>query len=92
MHVKVRSRGSHFGMHWDPANVALTLMLVLLFLIFLLLFMSLTAQPALGQAPPVNAYLEGHQDSMSCAVGSYIRHAGVKDVLASSFSSTTIGR
>jgi len=49
MHIKVRSRGSHFGMHWDPANVALTLMLVLLFLIFLLLFLTLTAPPAMGQ-------------------------------------------
>ena len=52
MHIKVRSRGSHFGMHWDPANVALTLMLVLLFLIFLLLFLTLTAPPALGGYSP----------------------------------------
>jgi hypothetical protein len=41
-------------MNWSPANTAVTLMLTLLFLIFLLLFMSMTALPAQGQnsVPP----------------------------------------
>ncbi len=49
MHSKPRSHSSIFGVSWSPVNTALAIMIALLFLIFLLLFMTLTAQPAQGQ-------------------------------------------
>ena len=54
MYSKAQSHNSLFGLNWKPANVALAILLTLFFLIFLLLFMTLTAQPAEGQTsvPP----------------------------------------
>ena len=49
MHSKTHSHGSIFGMHWDPTNAALPILLVLLFLILLIMSLTLTAQPAMGQ-------------------------------------------
>ncbi len=49
MHSKPRSHSSIFGVSWNPVNTALAIMIALLFLIFLLLFMTLTAQSAQGQ-------------------------------------------
>ncbi len=51
MHSKAQSHSSLFGMSWNPANLALAILLTLLFLILTLVFMTLTAQPAEGQNP-----------------------------------------
>jgi len=53
-------------MHWDPANVALTLMLVLLFVIFLLLFLTLTAPPAMGQTYQVRSVVGSQLSIAGC--------------------------
>lgn len=54
MHSNMRFHKSHFGLNWDPGNVALTVLLVLFFLIFLFFFLTLTAPLAQGQSsiPP----------------------------------------
>ncbi len=54
MHSHTRSHHPIFATHWTPANAAFTILLVLLFLIFLLVFMNITAVPAQAQSsvPP----------------------------------------
>ncbi|MGA2903244.1 MAG: choice-of-anchor tandem repeat GloVer-containing protein [Candidatus Korobacteraceae bacterium] len=49
MHTKGHPRNSLFGMSWSPTSGALAIMLALLFLIFLILFITLTAQPVRAQ-------------------------------------------
>jgi len=49
MHPTGHPRNSRFGMSWNPASATLAIMFTLLFLIFLILFLTLTAQPAQGQ-------------------------------------------
>ncbi len=49
MHSHLRSHHPHFGPSWSLAEVSTALLLMLFFLIFLLLFMTLTASPAYGQ-------------------------------------------
>ena len=49
MHSKPQQHSKMFGATWSPANAALTVLVTLLFFIFLLLFMTLTAPPARGQ-------------------------------------------
>ncbi len=49
MHSKVQSYGLIFGMSWSPANALLAIMLTMPFLIFLILFITLTTQPAEAQ-------------------------------------------
>lgn len=49
MQVNMRLHKPYFGLRWDPANVALTILVMLFFLIFLFVFLSLTAPAAQGQ-------------------------------------------
>src|SRR5271157_485802 len=49
MHGNASAHTSHFGLSWNLATVSTALLLALLFLIFLLLFMTVTAPPAYGQ-------------------------------------------
>jgi Na+/glutamate symporter len=65
MHSKAHSHSSIFGMHWDPANAALAILLVLLFFIFLIVFLTLTAPPAMGRT----------YNSSTCSMGT--RAAGL---------------
>src|SRR5208337_593082 len=48
MHGNASAHTSHFGLSWNLATVSTALLLALLFLIFLLLFMTVTAPPAYG--------------------------------------------
>ncbi len=54
MHTKAHFHDQHYGMQWGPANVAITMLLTLLFLMLLFLVMTITATPADGQntVPP----------------------------------------
>ena len=54
MHSKTHFPSHPFGLRWDLANLAVTLMVVLLFIVFVLLFLSLVASTAQAQAsvPP----------------------------------------
>ena len=49
MQVNTRLHKPHIGVRWEPANVALTILVMLVFLIFLFLFLSLTAPAAQGR-------------------------------------------
>jgi uncharacterized repeat protein (TIGR03803 family) len=63
-------------MSWSPANAALAIMLTLLFLMFLLLFMTLTAQPAEGQTFQVIHNFTGGQDGANPYAGVTLDRAG----------------
>lgn len=76
MHTKGHPRNSLFGMSWNPGNVTLVIMLTLLFLIFLLLFLTLTAQPAMGQTYQVIHDFTGGGDGAYGYVGLTPDHAG----------------
>jgi uncharacterized repeat protein (TIGR03803 family) len=54
MHTKPHFHDQHFGMQWSPANVSITILLTLLFLMLWFLIMTITATPADGQntVPP----------------------------------------
>jgi uncharacterized repeat protein (TIGR03803 family) len=49
MHSNTRSRATIFGLGGSSTNTALAILLTLLFLTFLILFITFAAQPALGQ-------------------------------------------
>ena len=65
MHYKARPHGSISGMHWSPTNATLVIMLSLLILIFILLFMTITAQPAQAQIYTVLHQFTGQGDGAS---------------------------
>jgi len=69
MHSEARSHNSIFGVSWSPANAALAIMLTLLFLIFLTLFITLTAQPAQGQTFNVLYHFTGGTDGSTPYAG-----------------------
>ena len=50
MQSHAQSHHSTFGIHWNPANVTITLLLMLLLLIFLLLYLSLAGTVAQAQS------------------------------------------
>jgi uncharacterized repeat protein (TIGR03803 family) len=76
MHSKTHSHGSIFGMHWDPTNAALAILPVLLFLILLIMSLTLTAQPAMGQTFTVIHNFTGHQDGYYSTAAVAIDRAG----------------
>jgi uncharacterized repeat protein (TIGR03803 family) len=58
MHSKARSLNFIVGVSWSPPNVALNILLTLLFVISMFLFVSLSAQPTQAQAFPVTQDLK----------------------------------
>ncbi len=49
MYIKAQSRSSIFGMSWKPANTTLAVTLTLMFLIFMIVFLTVTAQQVQAQ-------------------------------------------
>lgn len=76
MHSQAQSHRSIFGMNWNQTNPALAMMLTLLFLIFAILLLTLTAQPAQGQTYQVIYNFTGGADGGTPAAGVRLDSAG----------------
>lgn len=76
MHTKAHSHGSIFATGWNPANVTRVIMLALLSLIFLLLFLTLTAEPLQGQTFSVIHNFTGGRDGADPWAGPTLDRAG----------------
>ena len=76
MHSKARSPNSIFGMNWNSASTTLALMITLLILIFVTLFIMLSAQPAQGQTYQVIYNFTGGVDGAGPDAGLTMDNAG----------------
>jgi uncharacterized repeat protein (TIGR03803 family) len=76
MYNKARFHSSIFGISWGSANTALGILFTLLLLIFVILFIMLTAQPAQGQTYQVIHNFTGGGDGSGPLSGLTIDPAG----------------